>query len=171
MRYYRKKGFVIAAEDEATFGLIPTVIRGWAKRGSRPTATIDFQHKCTNVFGARSTCSFVFWFSKKKKQKNFLEFVRLLLRRWNRVLLFVDGARAHKGAGVRKFLHCHRKTFRLVYFPKYTPELNPTEQCWKPARKAVANRLLKTVPGLKYHLNKTFSDKRNMPKIFTYLGD
>lgn len=161
----------MAAEDEATFGLIPLVSRGWARIGSRPTVLIHQENKYTNVFAARSKKSFVFMFSKKKKAKDFIRFSSKLLERWNKVLLFVDGAPAHKGAKIRKFCKDHRRVFKLVRFPAYTPELNPTEQCWKPARKAVSNRLLKTMPAAKYHLRKTFKKKDSMPKMFHYLRD
>jgi len=159
----------VATEDEATFGLIPIVSRGWARKGSKPVAVINHAYEYTNIFGARSKCAFVFMFSSKKNQKAFLKFCNELLKRWHKVFLIVDGARAHKGANIEKFLKNHKKTFKIGYFPKYTPELNPTEQCWKIGRKGIANRLLMNVPAMKYHLRKTFNDKKSLPKMFHYL--
>lgn len=161
----------MGAEDEATFGLIPLVARGWARKGSRPTVTINHKNECINVFGARSTKSFVFSFSQTKKQKDFVRFLAKLSKRWGKILLFVDGARAHHGKGVDEFLLSHKRTFCLEYFPGYTPELNPVEQCWKPARKKLANRLIKTLPTAQYHLRNTFNAKEAMPKMFHYLRD
>jgi transposase len=83
----------------------------------------------------------------------------------------VDNARAHHGKLVKNFMKHHPKTFRLEYFPKYTPELNPTEACWKPARKVLSNRLIKSLPSAQYHLRKVFKNEKNMPKMFQYLGD
>ena len=160
----------MASEDEATFGLIPLVSRGWGRKGGRLTVLVHQENKFTNVFAARSKKSFVFMFSKKKKAKDFIRFSRKLIDRWNKVLLFVDGAPCHKGAA-RKFCEEHKKVFKLVRFPAYTPELNPTEQCWKPARKALSNRLLKTMPAAKYHMRKTFNKKDSTPKLFQYLRD
>ncbi len=159
----------MAAEDEATFGLIPIVSRGWAIKGSKPIAVINHAHKYTNVFGARSRYAFVFMFSPKKNQKAFLKFCNILLKRWHKIFLFVDGARAHKGANIEKFLKKHKKTFKISYFPKYTPELNPTEQCWKVGRKCISNRLLMNMPAMKYRLSKTFGNKRSLPIMFRYL--
>lgn len=161
----------MGTEDEATFGLIPLVARGWARKGSRPATTINHKNECINAFGARSARSFVFSFSKTKKQRDFVRFAGKLLKRWNRVLLFVDGARAHRGKMVDAFLSSHKKTFRIEHFPGYTPELNPTEQCWKPARKCLSNRLIRTLPAAQYHLRKTFNEKGSMPKMFKYLRD
>ena len=161
----------MGTEDEATFGLIPLVARGWARKGSRPTTTINHKNDCTNAFGARSVRCFVFSFSKTKKQKDFVRFAKKLLKRWKKVLLFLDSAPGHHGKLVDAFLFSHRKTFRLEYFPKYTPEVNPTEQCWKPARKCLSNRLIKTLPAAQYHLKKTFNSPEAMPKLLKYLRD
>lgn len=161
----------MGVQDEATFGLIPLITRGWARKGSKPITIINHAYEYTNVFGARSQRSFVFSFSKTKQQKDFVRFIKKLKRRWNKVLLFVDGAKAHKGELVEKFLKKNYKTFKIEYFLKYTPELNPTEQCWKPARKKLSNRLIKTLPAAKYHLRKVFKNEKAMPKMFHYLRD
>lgn len=145
--------------------------KGWAKKGSHPTVTINHQHKYTNVFGARTKNDFVFRFSKQKKQRDFVRFAEKLLQHWKRILLFVDNGPCHKGKLVRTFLKKNYSSFRLKKFLAYTPELNPVEQCWKPARKDLARRLLKTLPTAKYHLCKTFNNLKNLNKMFTYLGD
>ena len=171
MREYRRRGFVIAAQDEATFGLIPVIARGWARRGSNPSVLINHKNVCTNVFGARTQRGFAYTFNKYKRQPQFIRFLKLALRRWRRVLLFIDSGPAHKGELVREFCRRHSKTLRLERFPTYTPELNPIEQCWKPARAALANRVLRTLPAAKYHLRQNFNNPKAMPKIYQYLGD
>ena len=170
-RHFRKKGFVVACQDEATFGLIPNVIRGWAKKGSRPTRIHNFQHKYTNVFGARSKKAFVFSFASKKRQPQFVAFLKKLSRHWHKVCLFVDNAPWHRGKKVDAFLTAHRKTFRLYKFLKYSPDLNPVEPCWKPARKTVGNRLVRSVDAMKYHLRNVFNNLFLMPKMFKYISD
>lgn len=161
---------MIATQDEATFGLLPQIVRGWARRGSRPVMIQDPRNKCMNVFGARSKRCFVFFFCKKKKPKKFVEFMKFLLKKWGRVCLFTDNAPWHKGRLVNEFLESHPKTFKLIRFPKYAPELNPTESCWKPARNVVRNRLIHSLPALRYHLCKVFSRPSLLPKMFNYLS-
>lgn len=161
----------MGAQDEATFGLIPLITRGWARQGSHPVVNINHANKCTNVFGARSKNSFVFSFHKKKRQHEFIAFLKKLRQRWKKYLLFVDNAKAHHGKLVQKYVQAHKKTVRLTYFPKYSPELNPVEQCWKPGRQTLSNRLLKTLPAATYHLKKTFKKQKNLPKMFHYLRD
>lgn len=168
---YRKKGFVTAAEDEATFGLLPTVVRGWAKKGSRPVARLDYQYKRIHVFGARSRRAFVFHFSKKKNQRVYVRFLGKLQKRWGRVCLFADNAKWHGGRLVDAFLKDHRRTFRLFYFLKYSPELNPVEPCWKPARKKLGNRLVRSIPAMKHHLRNAFGGQKSLPRMFKYLAD
>ena len=160
----------MGAQDEATFGLIPLIMRGWARRGSHPFVKINHANKCTNVFGARSQKSFVYSFSKKKRQPQFIKFLDKLRRRWKKFFLFVDGAKAHKGAKVRAYLRKHPNV-KLEFFPKCSPETNPTEQCWKPGRNALANRVLPSLEAAKYHLRKTFDNEKGMPKMFYYLRD
>lgn len=161
----------MGTQDEATFGLIPLIKRGWARRGSHPIVKINHKNVCTNVFGARSKKSFIYFFRKKKRQKQFIEFLEKLRRRWRRYLLFVDGAKAHGGAKVKVYLQRYHKSVKLEYFPKCSPEENPTEQCWKPGRNALANRVLPSLNAAKYHLRKTFNNTKELPKMFYYLRD
>ena len=162
---------MIAAQDEATFGLLPTVVKGWAKKGSQPVAKVAYRYEKINVFGARSRKTFVYQFRKGKNQKTFVIFLKKLLKRWGRVCLFVDNARWHRGRIVEEFIQSHPRTLKVVYLPKYSPELNPVEPCWKPARKKLGNRLLHTLPAMTYHLRKTFNNQKNLPKMFKYLTD
>lgn len=161
----------MGTQDEATFGLIPLIKRGWARKGSHPFVKINHKNVCTNVFGARSAKSFVFSFTKKKRQPQFIKFLEKLRRRWGKFLLFVDNAKAHNGAKVRLYLQQHKKTVKLAYFPKCSPEENPTEQCWKPARSTLANRVIPSLNAAKYHLRKTFNNTKELPKMFHYLRD
>ena len=171
MHQYRRRDFIVAAQDEATFGLIPVVARGWARRGSNPSVLINHKNICTNVFGARSQRGFVYLFTKRKRQRDFIKFLKHALRRWGRILLFVDNGPAHRGKQVNDFCRRHDKTLRLEYFPAYTPELNPIEQCWKPARATLANRVLRTLPAAQYYLRKNFNNPKEMPRFYHYLRD
>lgn len=159
----------MGAQDEASFGLIGAVRRGWAEIGSRPKALLYHVRKYVNVFAVRTQKSFIYLYSKKKSQKAFIRLLKKARNILGRIFLFVDGAKAHKGKLVQKFLKNNRKTIRLAFFPPYSPEVNPTEQCWKIGRKQVANKPLKSVQTVKYQLSKVFDDSKLMPKMFHYL--
>jgi len=130
---------------------------------------MNFRHESINVMGARTQRAFVFSFCNKKTKRRFVRFLRSLQKKWSRVFLIIDSAPWHRGHEIASFLKDNRKTFRVMYFPHYTPELNPVEQCWKPARKTLSNRLLRTLPAAQYHLRKVFSKAKAMPKMFKYL--
>lgn len=119
--------------------------------------------------GARSERQFVYSFCKRKTKKRFVRFLRMLRQRWGRVFLIIDSAPWHRGREVVAFLKANKKTFRILHFPLYTPELNPVEQCWKPARKVMSNRLLLKLQTAQYHLRKIFNAPKTMPKMFKYL--
>ena len=170
-KHYRQLGFVVACQDEATFGLIPWVVQGWARKGSKPEILHNYQYKSINVFGARSKRTFVFMFAKRKTQKDFVAFLKKMLKRWGRVCLFIDSAPWHRGKIIDKFLAEHKKTIHVEYFPKYSPQLNPVEPCWKPARKHVGNRFIPSLQTMQYHLQKVFNNPSLIPKMFHYLSD
>lgn len=130
---------------------------------------MNYKHKYTNVFAARTKRAFLYCFSKRKKARDFVRFLRKLVARWPRTLLFIDKAPCHKGALVNNFLAAHRKTLRVEHFPSYTPELNPAEPCWKPGRKTLSNKLLRTIAAAKYQLSKVYDEPKNLPKMFSYL--
>ena len=152
------------------FGLLPIISRGWSRKGSHPTVIVNSKNECTNVFGARSVCSFVFLFSEKN-QNAFVKFLDKLLRRWGRVCLFVDDGSCHYGVIVGEFLSLHRKTFRLFYFSMYLPQVNLVGQCWKPARRALSNRVVLLLLSAKYRLRTEFDRGVFLPKMFKYLSN
>jgi transposase len=68
-------------------------------------------------------------------------FLRQLLRRMpGPVILLWDGGKIHKGPVIQKVLDDHPR-LRTAFFPKYAPELNPTEQVWNDFKRHTANSL------------------------------
>ena len=122
-----------------------------------------------HVIGARTRRTFVFSFIEHQTQKTFLRFIRKLLKKYSRLIIFVDNAPWHRGEIIKEFLKKHKKTLRIEYFPTYSPELNIVEQHWKLSKTAIGNRILKTIPTTKYHVRNVLSQKELMPKMFQYL--
>jgi transposase len=98
-----------------------------------------------------------------------MRFIRKVLKEHPRLVIFVDNAPWHRGKAIKKFCRKHGKTLRLFYFPSYSPELNPVEQHWKVTKKALSNRVLRTIPATQYRVRNTLSRKDLMPKMFQYL--
>ena len=107
----------MGTQDEASFGLIGVVRRGWAEKGSRPKVLLYHVRKYVNVFAVRTKRNFIYLYSKKKSQKAFIRLLKKARKKLGRIFLFVDGAKAHKGKLVKKFLKKNRKTIRLTFFP------------------------------------------------------
>jgi len=132
---------------------------------------MNFRQDSISAMGARTKKAFIYSFCKRKTKRRFVRFLKALQKKWGRVFLIIDSAPWHRGREIEDFLKANKKTFRIMHFPLYTPELNPVEQCWKPARKALSNRLLHTLPAAQYHLRKIFNSPSLLPKMFGYFYD
>ena len=56
------------------------------------------------------------------------------------VLLIWDGAPSHRGE-VKNYLQRHNKKWRIeiMYFPAYSPDLNPEEKVWKKGKENITH--------------------------------
>lgn len=124
-----------------------------------------------HIIGAKTTRTFIFRFISRQTQKSFLRFVKAALKKYPRLVIFVDNAPWHKGKTIRRFCRKRTKTLRLFYFPAYSPELNPVEQHWKVAKQSISNRVLHSIQATQYHLRNILTRKEAMPKMFHYLID
>lgn len=62
-------------------------------------------------------------------------------------MMLTDRARYHKNDRVREHIYELRrqgKNFKLIWLPRYSPELSPIEQVWKPFKRGVHNRIITT---------------------------
>lgn len=140
-------------------------------KGSRPVVQTNYTRERFHIIGARTPRTFVFRFIARQTQKAFIRFVRTLLVKYPRLVLFVDNAPWHRGKTIRRFCHTRSKTLRLYYFLPYSPELNPVEQHWKLTKQAIANRVLRSIPATQYHVRNILSRRERMPRMFKYLMD
>lgn len=68
-------------------------------------------------------------------------FLRQILRHMpGPVMLLWDQGQIHKGPHIEAVLRDHPR-LRTEFFPKYAPELNPTEQVWNDFKGRTANSL------------------------------
>lgn len=62
----------------------------------------------------------------------FIKFLKQILRGRERpIILIMDRASFHTSKKVREFVNSHSDKLRIFFLPKYSPELNPTEQAWE----------------------------------------
>lgn len=57
-----------------------------------------------------------------------------------KLVIVLDNARIHDAEEIKVFLKQHPR-LQLVYLPKYSPELNPTEGLWKWLKHDVVNNV------------------------------
>jgi len=70
-------------------------------------------------------------FSGAINTENMIFFLTMVHRYYNkRVMIILDRLTAHISAQ-KYFERTHPDWFMFEYFPSYSPELNPVEQCWQ----------------------------------------
>lgn len=136
-------GFSIVTFDEAGFRLVPVYKKVWFFKGEKPKGVFFWSNKRINIFGALiDGKKFYYEFYDSMNSltyKAFLSsFVETLSKRKKYVFLF-DNAAYHKSSSIINYLSSLNKNIVVEFFPPYSPELNPTETCWKIIRANVTN--------------------------------
>jgi transposase len=111
-------------------------------KGQKPKGFFFWSSKKLNIFGALIDGNKLFYefydSMNSLTYKAFLSsFIDTLPERKRYVFLF-DNASYHKSSVIRGYLS-RFKRLRVEFFPAYSPELNPTETCWKIIRANVTN--------------------------------
>ena len=76
------------------------------------------------------------------KASHFQHFLEGLLARYKnsgKILLILDNARAHHSKELKPFLEANNDKLVLLFFPPYSPDLNPMEWFWKFLRKQITH--------------------------------
>lgn len=128
--------------DEANFRLVPVYKRVWFLKGQTPEGVFFWSNKKINIIGALiegkklhyewvnslNTVTFYFFlkrFIKKHPRKKYV--------------FIMDNAGYHKTSPIKQLFQQHQNRIKIEYLPPYSPELNPTETCWKIIRNNVTN--------------------------------
>ena len=129
------------SQDEARLGLQPVLRRVRAKRNRRPAAIVEPRYERLWLYAAaHPRTGRVFWlilpFLNGDCVQLFLdEFARTHLSTDKIIVLLWDEAPAHR---TRKLQI--PAGIRLVNFPAYTPEFNPSERLWSPVKEGIVNQ-------------------------------
>jgi transposase len=139
---------VVLFEDETILRLFPPLRAKWAKRGTQPLVRISGANSRRVMFAIINpkTGHRVVMRGKSMRQAEFQAFLRLLHQRYHGrpLTLILDEAGCHKAQATSRLaakLHIDR-----LYLPKQSPELNPVDHLWRPAKNNIAaNRQYKNV--------------------------
>ena len=122
---------------------MPVYKKVWFLKGQKPKGVFFWSNKKLNIFGALIDGSNLFYDFYGSLNSftylNFLDsFVKKLSKKKKYVFVF-DNASYHKSSVVREYLESLNKNIAVEFLPSYSPELNPTETCWKIIRGRVTN--------------------------------
>jgi transposase len=135
--------------DEATFRMVPTLTRIWAKKGSKPMIpTHDDKRKVVITGGTNPVSGKThFYLSESASKEAALAFVKQMRRRYPdmEMVILLDGAPSHK-ANILKEYAKQDKKIHLKPLPKYAPKLNIQEDIWKWLRKRITHNFLFDAP-------------------------
>jgi len=83
-----------------------------------------------------------------------------------KLCVVLDNASYFTANAVQEFVA--ETPIELCYLPRGSPELNPTEECWRRLNRALGNRLFQTLDELRTAAL-TALNQINPPSIFKYL--
>ena len=137
LRYAKRHNSLVFYADECLISLIPYVGRTWTFPTIKPIVRVSGKRgQHIGITGAvNANGRFCFELTKEEERftaKVFLRFVQKLHLEYRRrnILLIVDGARTHIANIVKNYEKQNASWFRLEILPAYSPELNPSEECW-----------------------------------------
>lgn len=128
------------SQDEARLGLKPVLRRVWTKRNERRRAVVEPRYEWLWLYAAvHPRSGRVFWLILPLLNGDcvqlFLdEFAQTHLEENKIIVLLWDGAPAHRTHKLRI-----PARMRLINYPPYTPELNPSERLWSPVKEVIVN--------------------------------
>ncbi|MBS3175554.1 transposase [Candidatus Woesearchaeota archaeon] len=109
--------------DEAFFKVIPYITRGWFIKGSKPTIkTINTKERFA-VFGALSEKEFSTAITEEKANaQTYLQFIKSLIKKHEKILIVVDGAKYHfEKKHIQKFYEENKESLVVIQLPLYSP--------------------------------------------------
>jgi len=158
--------------DEAHFKRDADKKRCWSPIGTTPIVHVNGSHQNTSAYGAYTfEGKFHYKFVERQISEKTITFLEQLRKTYGKIACILDKAKWHTSKKVQKYVEQHPEEVLLFFFPTATPELNPTEQCWKQTRSNVtANIAFDTVEDLKEALRSSWNKQPFQHKIINYLG-
>lgn len=166
-------GYSIITFDEASFRLVPVYKRVWYIKGQKPKGIFFWSNKKLNIFGALIDGKELFYefydSLNTLTYKAFLSTFVEQLPKGKYVFLF-DNAPYHKSSTIMKYFTKLGKNISVEFFPPYSPELNPTETCWKVLRGDVTNSTyFPTLEGMQEAIESFLENHFFMLNVSNYL--
>ena len=121
--------------DEASFRLVPVYKRVWFMKGQKPTGIFFWSNQKLNIFGALIDGKKLFYeFYTSLNSLTYLAFLNHFIKtlsKKKKYVFILDNTPYHTSSVIKKYLAELNPQIKVEFPPPYSPELNPTETCWK----------------------------------------
>ena len=96
--------------------MMPYLTRGWFRKGSKPTVKTVYGKKRISVFGALSQDEFSAQMTEERcNNQTYLQFLKSLLRKYEKVLIVIDGAKYHfEKKHVQRFYEEKKEVLKML---------------------------------------------------------
>jgi transposase len=142
-------GYTIVTIDQ-TRQVLSKLINAWFPEDERPTLPVTGKWKSIKLLGATADTGETF-FLPCEANFNSGTTIRLLdaLRAefGEKLCVVLDNASYFTANAVKEFVA--KTPIELCYLPRGSPELNPTEECWRRLDRALGNRLFLSLDELR----------------------
>ena len=129
----------------------------WAVKGTKPIILSTGSHKLIVMSGVVfEDGSQLFRSYSIADSDSFLDYLKNLLRKHPKIILYIDKAPWHREKRVKHFISHNKYRLKIRWFPSGHPELNPMEETWNQGKEIV----------LGSHYYSTFSEFKNEVIIF-----
>ncbi len=144
--------------------------KGWFRKGSKPVVKTAYGKGRISVFGALSQNEFSAQMTEEKcNNETYLQFLKSLLRKYEKILIVVDGARYHfEKKHIQRFYEEKKDVLKVIQLPSYSPELNPIEQTWKKIKKWMAMSIWATKEEFEIKIAEALNKQEFMTPLYEY---
>jgi transposase len=110
-------------------------------------------------------------FAERQNSDSFIEFLEYLLKTYIKMVLVTDGAAWHRSRKTNEFIEDHKDRIQRIFLPTYSPEMNPTEECWKQTRRELTtNTMFNSKEEMEEELSEFFDTHKFNHSLCNYLG-
>ena len=154
---------------DQTRQVLSSLIYAWFPEGERPSLPVTGVWDSIKLFGAVSDSSETF-FLPCEGNFNSDTTIRLLdalqTEFGEKICVVLDSVSYFTANAVQDFVE--DTPIELCYLPRGSPELNPTEECWRQLNQELGNRLFETLDDLR-DASLSALERIKVPDIFMYL--
>lgn len=144
----------------------------WAIKGSKPVVLTTGSHKRVVVYGAiAEDKTQLFRLYPKGDSDYYLPYLKLLHRKYQFMILFIDKVSYHKTeARVKRYFRKHKDSIKVKWFPTGFPEANPVEECWNQGKEdLLGSTFYDSFDEFKKAISKYYRTKKFLLDVYKYL--